>query len=111
LAAEHDELVAKDQDLEVVRGVAAGEQHEELDGAAQSQVGELRQHQGDLGDGGGGATVPRRDIETPQLSGLWPCFCTLRAPAVALAAVTATSALSLGLRVTLLRRPPARDLG
>jgi 1L-myo-inositol 1-phosphate cytidylyltransferase / CDP-L-myo-inositol myo-inositolphosphotransferase len=36
----------------------------------------------------------------------------LGAPVVALAAVTATSALSLGLRVVfLLRRPPARDVG
>jgi len=35
----------------------------------------------------------------------------LGAPVAALAAVTATSALSLGLRVAFLRRPPARDVG
>ena len=36
----------------------------------------------------------------------------LVAPVAALAAVTATSLLSLGLRVTfLLRRPPAREVG
>jgi CDP-L-myo-inositol myo-inositolphosphotransferase len=35
----------------------------------------------------------------------------LGAPVVALAAVTATSALSLGLRVAFLRRPPAHDVG
>ena len=35
----------------------------------------------------------------------------LGAPVAALAAVSATSALSLGLRVAFLRRPPARDLG
>jgi phosphatidylglycerophosphate synthase len=34
----------------------------------------------------------------------------LAAPVVALAAVTVTSALSLGLRVAFLRRPPARDV-
>jgi hypothetical protein len=35
----------------------------------------------------------------------------LGAPVAALAAVTATSALSLGLRVGFLLRPPARDVG
>ena len=35
----------------------------------------------------------------------------LGAPVAALAAVTATSALSLGLRVAFVRRPPARDVG
>jgi hypothetical protein len=35
----------------------------------------------------------------------------LGAPVAALAAVTATSALSLGLRVAFLRRPPAGDVG
>jgi hypothetical protein len=33
------------------------------------------------------------------------------APVAALAAVTATSVLSLGLRVAFLRRPSARDVG
>ena len=46
LAAQHGELVAQHQDLEVLGGVAAGEQREQLDGAAQGQVGESRQHAG-----------------------------------------------------------------
>jgi hypothetical protein len=45
VAAQHRELVAQHQDLQVVGGVAAGEQHQQLDGAAQRQVGQLRQHQ------------------------------------------------------------------
>jgi len=48
LAAEHRELVAQDEDLQVLGGVAAGEQHEQLDRAAQREVGEFRQHQDDL---------------------------------------------------------------
>jgi hypothetical protein len=38
LAAEHDELVAEHQDLQVLGGVATGQQDEQLDGAAQRQV-------------------------------------------------------------------------
>jgi len=34
LAAEHGELVTQDEDLQVLGGVAAGEQGEQLDGAA-----------------------------------------------------------------------------
>jgi hypothetical protein len=44
LAAQHGELMAQHQDLEVLGGVAAGEQCEQLDGAAQGQVGESGQH-------------------------------------------------------------------
>jgi hypothetical protein len=44
LAAQHAKLVAQHQDLEVLGGVAAGEQCEQLDGAAQGQVGESGQH-------------------------------------------------------------------
>jgi hypothetical protein len=44
LAAQHAELVAQDEDLQVLAGVAAAEQGEQLDGA-QRQVGEFRQHQ------------------------------------------------------------------
>jgi IS6 family transposase len=40
--------VAQDEDLQVLGGFAAGEQHEQLYGAAQREVGEFRQHQGDL---------------------------------------------------------------
>jgi hypothetical protein len=45
LAVEHGELVAQDEDLQVLGGVPAGEQGEQLDGAAQREVGEVRQHQ------------------------------------------------------------------
>ena len=44
LAAQHGQLVTEHQDLQVLASIAAGEQHEQLDGAAQGQVGELRQH-------------------------------------------------------------------
>jgi hypothetical protein len=46
LAAQHRELLAQDEDLQVLGGVAMGEQGEELDGAAQRQVGESWQHLG-----------------------------------------------------------------
>jgi hypothetical protein len=48
LAAEDGELVAQHQDLEVLGSVTAGEQHEQLDGATQRQVGKSRQHKSDL---------------------------------------------------------------
>ena len=52
------------------------------------------------------AVPPERRSPARRLCG------RLVAPLAALAAVTATSALSLSLRVTfLLRRPPARDVG
>jgi hypothetical protein len=38
LAAEDGELVAQDEDLEVLGGVAAGEEGKQLDGATQRQV-------------------------------------------------------------------------
>jgi len=45
LAAEHGELLAQHQDLQGLGGGRKGEQREELDGAAQREVGEFRQHQ------------------------------------------------------------------
>jgi hypothetical protein len=42
LAAQHGELVAEHQDLKVLGGFAAGEQHEQLEGAAHREVRELR---------------------------------------------------------------------
>jgi hypothetical protein len=45
LAAQHAELVAQHEDLQILAGVAAAEQGEQLDGAAQRQVGEFRQYQ------------------------------------------------------------------
>jgi hypothetical protein len=41
LAAQHSELVAEDEDLQILGGVVRGEQGDELDGAAELQVGEL----------------------------------------------------------------------
>jgi hypothetical protein len=42
LAAQDGELVAEHQDLKVFGGVAAGEQHQRLHGAAHREVRELR---------------------------------------------------------------------
>jgi len=43
LAAEHSELMTQHQNLQVLGGVAAGEQRERLDPAAQREIGEFRQ--------------------------------------------------------------------
>jgi len=43
---EHGQLMAQDEDLKFLGGVAAGEAGEELDGAAQHQVGKSWQHRG-----------------------------------------------------------------
>jgi hypothetical protein len=42
LAAEDRELVAQHEDLQVLGGIAAGQQHEQLDGPAQRQVRQFR---------------------------------------------------------------------
>jgi hypothetical protein len=67
LAAEHGELMAQDEDLKVLGGVAAGELDEELDGAAQRQVGKSWQHRGGLrgGRGRGGTVATRGRYELP----------------------------------------------
>ncbi len=44
MAAEHGELVAEHQDLQVFGGVTAGERRECLDRTAQREIGEFRQH-------------------------------------------------------------------
>jgi hypothetical protein len=44
LPAKDGELVAEDEDLQVLGGPAAGQQRKELDGAAQREVGESWQH-------------------------------------------------------------------
>jgi hypothetical protein len=46
LPAQHGQLLAEHQDLQVLGEAAAGQQDEQLDGAAECQVGELRQHAG-----------------------------------------------------------------
>src|SRR6266511_522051 len=69
LAAEDHELVAQDEDLHVLSGVTAGEQHEQLDGTAQREVGELRQHQDGL-PGRGSRAPPYRAVDANwQLNG------------------------------------------
>jgi hypothetical protein len=44
LASEHGELVAQNEDLQILGGIAAGEQGEQPDGAAQRQVSESWEH-------------------------------------------------------------------
>jgi hypothetical protein len=46
LAAQDGELMAQHQDLKVLGGVAAGQEREQLDGAAHGEVGESGQHAG-----------------------------------------------------------------
>jgi hypothetical protein len=41
LTTQHRELMAEHQDLQILGGLAAGQQHQELDRAAERQVGEL----------------------------------------------------------------------
>jgi hypothetical protein len=62
-------LVTENEDLQLLGGVAMGEQGEELDGAADRQVGELRQHPGSLQAVSGGVTLPRHDQANQQLTG------------------------------------------
>ena len=46
LATQHGELMAQDEDLKILGSITASEQREQLDGAAQREVGEFGQHQG-----------------------------------------------------------------
>jgi hypothetical protein len=69
LAAQHSELVAENEDLQLLGGVAVGEQGEELDAAAERQVGELRQLPGSLQAVSGGVTLPPHDRANQQLRG------------------------------------------
>src|SRR4029450_4729230 len=62
--------MAKHQDLQVLGGIAVGEHHEQLDGAAEGQVGELQQHAGSLRNGvGGGVTLQLDARANSQLRG------------------------------------------
>jgi hypothetical protein len=61
LAALNGELLAQDQDLQVLGGVTASKQREQLDGASQREVGEFRQHPGwPPRSGSRSATLPSR---------------------------------------------------
>jgi len=53
--------MAEDEELQVLGGVAVGEQRERLDGAVQRELGEFRQHLGGLREVSGGVTLPRHD--------------------------------------------------
>jgi hypothetical protein len=64
-----DELVAQHQDLQVPGGITAGVQGEQLDGAAQRQVGEFRQSIRMTSTEGAGASQYRATLRAnPQLS-------------------------------------------
>ena len=69
LAAQHLELAAQHQDLHVLGGVTAGQQHEQLDRPAQREVGELRQHQDGLSSQGSGMPPYRAVDANWQLIG------------------------------------------
>jgi hypothetical protein len=44
LAPQHAKLVAQNEDLQILGGIATGQKGEQLDGVAQRQVGESREH-------------------------------------------------------------------
>ena len=67
--AEDSELVAEDEDLQVLGGIAAREQHEQSDGSAQRQVGEFGEHQGGLPVRVAGASPYRATDANTQLTG------------------------------------------
>ena len=75
-------LVRQDKDLEVHGGVTAAELGEELDGAAQDQVGRSWQHRG--ASAVGAAETPRWQAESMRTPAHGPCLniCTLRVQAV-----------------------------
>jgi hypothetical protein len=78
LAVEDGELMVQDKDLQILGGVAAGELGEELDGAAQRQVGKSWQHRGGLRGGQRSTTVASRGGCDPPAHGPCPNICTLR---------------------------------
>jgi hypothetical protein len=64
LAVKDGELMAQDQDLQILGGVTASEQHQQLDGPVQRQVGEFGGHQGALRVRvAGGVTIPSHGRE------------------------------------------------
>jgi hypothetical protein len=64
---EDGELMVQDEDLKVLGGITAGELGEELDGAAQRQVGKSWQRRGGLRGGQRSTTVASRGRCEPQL--------------------------------------------
>ena len=63
------ELVAQHQELQILGGVTAGEQHEQLDRPAQREVGELRPRQDGLPSQGSGVPPYRAVDANWQLIG------------------------------------------
>jgi len=78
LTAQHRELVAEHQDLQILSGIATGEGDEQLDGSAERQVGELRQHPGGLQDGQGRRHNTAPWVREPAAQRPYPSLCTLR---------------------------------
>jgi GH15 family glucan-1,4-alpha-glucosidase len=72
-------LVAEDEDLQILGGVATDEQGEELDRATQRQVGELWQHLGRPPRWDQGTSQYRPMPPEPAGPATSPSFCTLRA--------------------------------
>jgi hypothetical protein len=69
LAAQDGELLAQDQDLEILGGVTASEQHQQLDGPAQRHVREFGDHQGGLPVKVAAASPYRATDANTQLTG------------------------------------------
>jgi hypothetical protein len=69
LSLEDGELMAEHQDLQVLGGVTASEQREELEGAAQREVDDSGQHADSLRGGWGPGARYRNQHPNPQLTG------------------------------------------
>jgi hypothetical protein len=69
--------MAEDEELQVLGGVAAGEQHEQLDGATPRNVGEFESTRVTSRVGGKRATLPSHDRREPAAHRLRP---SLRTP-------------------------------
>ena len=61
LAAEHGQLVTEHHNLQVLGSITPCERCEQLDGAADRQVGEFREHPRSLPDISGGVTLLRHE--------------------------------------------------
>jgi hypothetical protein len=69
LSAQDGELVAQHEDLQVLGGLATSQQHEQLDRAAERQVGELRQRRVVSERSAEASQLPRRRGANRQLGG------------------------------------------
>jgi hypothetical protein len=70
LAAQHGQLVMEHHNLQVLGSIAAGEQDEQLEGAAQREVDEFRKHaEAGLPSRAAGKSPTEPSVATPQLKG------------------------------------------